>query len=118
MSWRLFSMNDPAVYSRKWDEYHRRQRLFLIAWASYIPGVVIASWLIRSFANLSAWHRGVIGFLIFGGCAVAALVYLEHWRCPRCGKSFCRLGGFHWPFAVRCMHCGLRRYTPDKEIMR
>ena len=65
-------MNDPETYSRKWDEYHRRQRLFLFAWVAYIPGVLIFSWLIRSATSVSSWHAGLISFVIFGGCAMLA----------------------------------------------
>src|SRR6266849_1976540 len=113
---RLFSMNDPASYSRKWDEYHRRQKLFLIAWGSFFPGVLIVSWLLRSLINLSSWHSGLIAFVVFGGGCIASQFHLELWRCPRCGESFCRSAFVHWPFAVGCMHCGLRRYTTDDQI--
>ena len=113
---RLFSMNDPASYSRKWDEYHRRQKLFVAAWGTFIPGVLIVSWLLRSLTNLSSWHSSLIAFVVFGGCCIAAQSYLEHWRCPRCHECFCQSAIVHWPFAVRCMHCGLRRYTADDEL--
>src|SRR5260221_13360248 len=113
---RLFSMNDPERYSRKWDEYHRRQKLLLAAWGTFIPGMLIVSWLLRSLTNLSSWPSGLIAFVIFGGGCFAAQSYLEHWRCPRCDEYFCWSGIVHWPIAIRCVHCGLRRYSTDAEL--
>src|ERR1700687_5984172 len=102
MSQWLVSMNHPAVYSRKWDQYHRRQRIFLVALVAYVPGVLIVGWFLRTVTSLSSWNAGLIAFVIFGGCATAAMFNLERWRCLRCGESVCRWAGMHWPFAVRC----------------
>ena len=116
MSFRLFSMNDPEVYSRKWDEYHRRMKFVIVAWIIAIPGAMLTSWLLMNVLGVDLWPAGVVSLMTFGGMPIAANHYLGRWRCPACGDSFCKWFIRANPLVIRCVHCGLRRYSTDEQI--
>ena len=109
-------MNDPEVYSRKWDEYHRRVKLYIVAWIVAIPGAMVTCGLLMSLVGLDSWPAGVVGVSVFGVIAVAANFYLGQWQCPACGHYFCKWLTWANPLAIQCVHCGLRRYSSDEQI--
>jgi len=48
-----------------------------------------------------------------------AIVGIRHgyFRCPRCGKRCFKRGWFHNAWASRCLHCNVRLYWTDEELM-
>lgn len=38
-------------------------------------------------------------------------VHQVRWPCPRCGRPFYRASWLYWPFADKCLHCGLPEHA-------
>ena len=105
---------DPA-----WEEYRRRRRALWLAlllvplWM--FPGSIISSVLLGRGLD-AEW----VAFLFVAAPLVINLMvaYLRwmFWLCPRCGRPF-HFGWFTYgnPFALRCVHCGLAKWSPGSE---
>lgn len=105
-------MQDQTAYQAAWREYahlrasYRRSGLiFVAAFVSIILVHFVAE-------NLPRYAQ--IG--LFAVCVVALMVSIAtmsvrqwkwlHWRCPRCGCSFCGEWGRFW-LPKKCVYCGL-----------
>jgi hypothetical protein len=86
----------PDAYAAFWTAFLRRRRW---GWAGLglLPlGVMILHWTDHPFVAFS-----VIA------ASLGMLVYASPGKCPRCGKSFGRRGGFHNQFTLHCLNCGI-----------
>ena len=100
-----------------WDEFRRRRRKYLWFCATFslffIYGLALK--LIDAAIGLDP-HDLLTAVLVFPMFLIIPVWFVTmvilgervmHWRCPRCGKSFCR-SWFGWsPFVRKCRHCGL-----------
>jgi hypothetical protein len=113
-------------YSATWSRYRLWSWAFWIGFASYLPGLALAS---REFGWTRDGNVGAIFVTAFVWMlAWAAIGYQKtNFRCPRCGEEFFnkfdnrpwRMAWWHNPFARRCMHCGLRKWAdknPDSQL--
>jgi hypothetical protein len=95
-------------YKRQWQEYRKRNLIFLIVSLSYIPGVALIgvplSRLLKS-ENII----GVVAIMWMIAFAVIGM-YRNLWKCPRCRKPFFLKGWYHNTFAGRCVNCGLPKW--------
>src|SRR3954470_15186529 len=95
--------SDP--YYADWADLRRRRR---IAWAADIlfpVASVLVHWPLHAAFG---WHWPWTALPVLFGVGLANL-YRQSWPCPRCGHTYFRTCGFSWPFANRCLHCGLPR---------
>jgi hypothetical protein len=98
-------------FDKEWGEYRKRRNLLLFAFLGYVP-------IVSAFAFLSFkfFHTDVPAFVFaFGWMAffLVAGIHLNCWPCPRCGKWFAAKWWYRNPFARRCVHCGLRKYSSN-----
>ena len=98
-----------ADYGREWERYRFWRNLLIIA----IVGVAPVFWLARFIGDRvhSGYVFGIVApvwflFLLSAGAETG------YFACPRCGKWF-SVGLFYrlGPFARKCAHCGLKRYS-------
>src|ERR1700745_1068184 len=96
-------------FEQQWNEYKRRRNLFLLAFVGYLPVVsTLGSLSVRVFHTQSLFP--IVAFSWMGFIAVAGLRF-NFWPCPRCGKWFAATCWYKNPFARRCVHCGLPKYS-------
>jgi hypothetical protein len=94
---------------QQWNEYKRRRNLFLLALLGYMPVVAtLGSLIARVFHTETLFP--IVAFGWMGFLAISAL-RLNCWPCPRCGKWFAATWWYRNPFARRCVHCGLPKYS-------
>jgi hypothetical protein len=94
---------------QQWNEYKRRRNLFLFALVGYMPVVAtLGSLIVRVFHTETLFL--IVAFGWMGFLAISAL-RLNCWPCPRCGKWFGATWWYKNPFARRCVHCGLPKYS-------
>jgi hypothetical protein len=86
--------------------------MFWIAYLIFLPGI---------FVILGA-HDGIGNRVFFwiGGAwlvsVVAADAYLSAFRCLRCTKRYFFKPWFNNPYARKCLHCGLRKWSSNEQI--
>lgn len=116
-------------YSEEWVELRRLRRSVLtivLAGAAVLAVVPLMTGLMPP-----SGFRGVVGLALLAAWVFLLikffLVSFEYvlWSCPRCGKPFHRLerwfGRWINPFARRCVHCALPKWSdsePDPKLKR
>ena len=106
-------------YSAAWRRYRRWSLAFWLAFLLYLPGLAFLS-------HALGWTRGDGAPVLIAAfvwiVASAAIGYVKsNFRCPRCGELFFRKfddrswrrDWQHNPFARRCMHCGLAKWSTE-----
>jgi hypothetical protein len=93
---------DASRYAAKWRAYRLRARL---GWGSNlaIPVACVAS------AKLGS----AVPLILVAVACVAARWPVARWTCPRCGNPFFQFVFYSNPFAQRCVHCGLPKWSTD-----
>ena len=84
------------TYARAWRNDGIRLAASLVGWVTVIPVSMLTE------ATHQAWLR----WSWIAGC-VAAGVWWQSFRCPRCGRGFRANWIMRNGFARRCIHCGL-----------
>lgn len=112
-------LQGEGVYAAAWGRYRRSRGAFWILFVLFLPAMALV-------------HRAV-GSTPGGGTVIfcTALVWMVaftvagyragNFQCPRCGELFFhkfddrawRRDWAHNPFARRCMHCGLPKWSTD-----
>ena len=96
-------------FEQQWNEYRKRRNLVLFAFLGFMPFV-------GAVGSLSGkmFHTDAI-FTVFAlswlGFIAVSSVRLNCWPCPRCSKWFAGTWLYRIPFARRCVHCGLPKYS-------
>jgi hypothetical protein len=110
---------DATSYSNAWRSYRWWSRAFWLSFVLFLPGVASADRVLRPLpgganATLAVVFAWMLAFLVFG--------YKKfNFECPRCGELFFRkfddrpyrMDWEHKPWARRCMHCSLLKWTSD-----
>ena len=110
-------MPEDGPYSAAGRRYRTWSRVYWIVFLTYLPALAYAS-------QYFGWTRGN-GAPIFVAIAVWMIAFAivgyqkSNFACPRCGKPFFRRfddrpwrrSWVHNPFARRCMHCGLPKWS-------
>jgi hypothetical protein len=97
-----------------WQDYRRRRRIFFVIWVTYVPGVFILSYPLSKM-----FDSGMPVYAIAGAWMLAFVIssiYLSSFPCPRCHRSFFYTWWFHNPFARRCVHCGLPKWSDQHAV--
>jgi hypothetical protein len=90
-------------YQANWQDLRRRQLLVWLIVLSYIPGVLLLSFMLDAWAF--NWVRAVVPAGLWMAALGAAALYLRGFPCPRCrGPFFARSKS-----SRACLHCGLPR---------
>jgi hypothetical protein len=90
---RLSSMNGvPDHYEKAWKDLRRRRTVFVSMLVATAPIV----YFVRQ-PPVFAWF-----FVVFG-----AAVWVQFFRCPRCGEEFAATWWWRNVFTRKCLHCGL-----------
>lgn len=104
-----------ADHSSAWRQYRKLRRQFAFVW---LGGLVLELALLVGMTLLlgPAGHRAVPIILVTVAIvwSVAAIIFgqrYQQWPCPRCGRPFGRTFWWHNPFARKCVHCGLPKWT-------
>jgi hypothetical protein len=107
---------DDGPHAAAWRRYRRVSWAFWILFVFFLPGMAAIN---RAFGSagggapvLIAAPAWMIAFSVIG-------YQKSNFRCPRCGELFFRkFDDRAWrkvwvynPFARRCMHCGLPKWT-------
>lgn len=100
-----------AGYDSEWNDLRRRLLIFWIVFLSYVPGVLVLVLSARSLApSLDDQAPQWIAGMWLGAFAVAG-VYRSLFRCPRCRRRFFCSWWYSNPYARKCVHCRLRRWS-------
>jgi hypothetical protein len=98
-----------AEYSSAWKDYRWRCQWFFGIW---LGGFLVVALLGILLAKLSL---GDFAFYILGPAWIIAFVVvalrLQFFKCPRCSKRFFCTLWFNNPFAKKCAHCGLPKWS-------
>lgn len=97
-------MFDPSDYSSPWADYRARRRLFLGVWLGGLPVMFVSGRLISGCAALLLVPVWIAG-------SVFTAVHLASFPCPRCGQRFSGSWRISNPFAQKCVHCGLPKWS-------
>jgi hypothetical protein len=96
-------------YSQQWSKFRKLRNWGLLALVAFIPWLTLVGLAVQRFL----WPDGV--FLAVSLLCVAGLTVpwtrLALFRCPRCGKRFFTTMWYRNPFARKCVHCGLPKYS-------
>lgn len=95
-------------YDNAWNEYRRRVRAFLGAWLGafvFSTALMYALSLVDAAESLGM----IIGAFWLPGFAIAG-IRSQLFACPRCHDPFFSSHFPYWPFARKCMHCGLPKW--------
>jgi uncharacterized membrane protein len=106
------SRHGEMSYDENWRDLRTRIRLFWFVWLSGVPllAIIIAA-LERIFpktADLAGVGLAIAWMVAF----FVAGIYRQAFKCPRCGKRYFSRWLYHNPYARKCLHCGLRRWSP------
>jgi hypothetical protein len=102
-------------YEKKWNDYRKRRRLFLIVAITFLPGAsLIVVFLDKIFGSgfqsevvLTLW---LIAFFITG-------IRFSYWKCPRCNRNYFIKHFMANQFAQNCLHCGLPKWA-DTDLIK
>lgn len=91
-----------------WNGYRRRFRLFICVW---LGGFVFVAALMHVLSLVAGpgWPGMVIGVFWLLAFAIAG-IRLQSLACPRCQNPFFSSPWYYWPFARKCVHCGLPKW--------
>lgn len=98
---------------RCWADLRRRERILRYVAVSFAPGFLLLLWAINLVRpdvpqEFALW---VVG--IWVAAFVAASLYQQSFRCPRCSSPFFKRSNSH---SRSCAHCGLAIGAPvDRE---
>lgn len=95
-------------HDNAWNEYRRRFRVFIGAW---FGGLVFAAALMYALSLVGAADS--LGMVIGASwllCFAIAGIRLQLFACPRCCNPFFSGHFYYWPFARKCLHCGLPKW--------
>lgn len=100
-------MKDAACID-SWSDYRRRVRRLIGVW---LGGFAIAACLASALSYTPArdWAPLAVGILWMAMFVVAAM-RVQVFRCPQCRHAFFKATWYYWPFARRCVHCGLPKW--------
>ena len=94
-----------------WTDYRRRRLQFYSAW---LGGPVLISLLAfikeRMTPQILSFVFSALGLLWMTTFAVTALRF-QRFRCPQCDKLFFGTRRHVNPWARRCIHCGLPKWS-------
>ena len=96
-------MTETARYEEAWRDRHRRMAAFKFMQYAGLPTILGAP-----FLHYLSPRHGLLALPAWFVSYVVAGVWLNRFRCPRCGKLFY----FRWELKMRknwrdCRHCGL-----------
>ena len=112
-------MPDDPAYAAAWRAYRRSSAAFWALFVLFLPALALV--------NRSGGAQANGGTMV----AVTAVAWmiafcmagyrLSNFACPRCGEPFfrkfddrpSRRDWAHNPFARRCMHCGLAKWSTE-----
>ena len=100
-------MIETSRFSNAWRDYKRRRRWLMLCLGSFVLALLL-DWKVAA------------DFGVLWGIAYLFFAYRHlFFRCPRCRKFFFLKFPANNPFAQRCLHCGLPKWSSDaseKEI--
>jgi hypothetical protein len=114
-----FDMADNPAYAAAWRSYRRSRRAFWALFVLFLPALALVNRAVGAHAN-GGTIVAVTAFAWMIACSLAGY-RSSNFACPRCGKLFFRKfddrpwrGEWaHNPFARRCMHCGLAKWSTE-----
>jgi hypothetical protein len=88
------------------QEYRKRNLVFWSLFLGLVPVVVFVAVPLGRWLNSDSVAQIVAtaGFMAI----VAAGIWRENWKCPRCNQNFYRKWWYKNAFAMRCVNCGYR----------
>jgi hypothetical protein len=99
-----------ADYGLAWRDYRKRRNLAILGLVWFFVGPVLLLRVLGHARLGSGWFFAAL--LTSGVVAVAPIVWLGQFRCPRCGGSFTLKGPWAQNiFARKCEQCGLAKYS-------
>jgi hypothetical protein len=117
---------DLTPQAEAWRKYRWWSRAFWVVFLGFLPGMALVDRLVRAKYGDAA--DAVTPFVAFAWMlAFAATGYVKgNFDCPCCGQTFFRAWDDRpwrksWrsnPFARRCLHCGLPKWSAGADASR
>ena len=102
-------MDVSQNYRGAWDDLRKRIRIFWIVVLGYMPGVGLCTYLVYTF-GLPHWIAQGVAF-VWMAAFIGAGGYRCGFRCPQCHHLFFMTWWRHNPYAGKCLHCKLPRWS-------
>jgi len=103
----VFESQASPIYQRSWQDLHRRTIAFRLVVVSYVPAMALAILATDVFANYVPARLAVYAAAAWLTMFVAADLYRQAFRCPRCGHHFFRRAAWHGWDTRHCLSCDL-----------
>jgi hypothetical protein len=106
----MHAMSDRPEFVLAWNDYRRRRRWSFGVWLGGFLFLALLVGLLssRSLLNdLVFWVLGLTWIVAF----LVADIRLACFRCPRCHHMFFWGLWYSNPFARKCLHCGLLKWS-------
>jgi hypothetical protein len=105
-------MRTNLKYLRSWRDLRRREFLFWFFVLSYVPGILLIIVIADVFRHDVPEHIGMYFSVVWLTGFVAASLYRQNFRCPRCHHFFFRRFRLVEPHARNCLNCDLACWAP------
>lgn len=100
------------MHTSTWYNYRHRRNVFWILLLSYLPGVAVTAFVLRTATGSDAGVMFVAGaWLVAYGIAGWRF---GHFPCPRCSRSFFIRRFMFCVWTRQCLHCGLAKWADPK----
>lgn len=103
------NVSESPDYTSEWEDYSRRVRWFFGSWLGgfAVVGLLAAVLGRLAIAGLVLTILAVAWIALF----IVLAVRLQLFKCPRCRQKFFMAFSHYNPFARRCVHCGLPKWS-------
>jgi hypothetical protein len=117
----LETRTDP--HAAAWRRYLWWSRAFWLLFFAYLPAVALVDRLVRRTHGDAANTTTLVMALVWMIAFAVVGYYKSNFACPRCGETFFRAWDDRpwrksWrsnPFARRCLHCGLPKWSDTRR---
>jgi hypothetical protein len=110
-------------YAAAWRAYRGWSRAFWLVFVTYLPALALSDHVVRRIYGDTANTITTVMAFVWMIAFVMTGYFKSNFACPRCGEMFFRTwddrpwraGWRSAPFARRCQHCGLSKWSDGER---
>ncbi len=97
-------------YNKEWDDYRKRNRVYLIVSFLLVPGFFMCMALFHSTPFMFVKFLIILVIIIWALIGYILGMRVSYWKCPRCNKNYFGECHFTNQFKKKCVNCGLPKW--------